>query len=179
MRDCLFVVEQEKQPWGQAMFDLLLAMAKAADDFRAQGAKEIPKPERDQWIAQYFSILACGFAVHSAQAPPQQSAGPKRQGRKKQQASKNLLDALLKRADQVLGFLQDLSVPFTNNLAERDLRMVKVQQKISGTFRSEEGATAFCLIRSYLSTMRKQGRSMLGAMAAVFAGTPFPVAWGT
>ena len=179
LRDCLFVAEQEKQSWGQAMFDLLLAMAKAADDFRAQGAKQVPKPERDQWIAQYFSILASGFAVHSAQAPPHQSTGPKRQGRKKQHASKNLLDALLKRADQVLGFLEDLSVPFTNNLAERDLRMVKVQQKISGTFRSEEGVTAFCTIRSYLSTMRKQGRSMLGAMAAVFAHTPFPVAWGT
>jgi hypothetical protein len=57
--------------------------------------------------------------------------------------------------------------------------MIKVQQKISGTFRSSQGATAFCIIRSYLSTMRKQGRSMLGAMAAVFAGFPFPVAWGT
>jgi Family of unknown function (DUF6444) len=62
--------------------------------------------------------------------------------------------------------------------AERDLHMIKVQQKISGTFRSPEGATAFCIIRSYLSTMRKQGRSMLGAMTSVFAGSPFPVAWG-
>ena len=57
--------------------------------------------------------------------------------------------------------------------------MIKVQQKISGTFRSAAGATAFCIIRGYLSTMRKQGRSMLEAMAAVFAGSPFPVAWGT
>jgi transposase len=57
--------------------------------------------------------------------------------------------------------------------------MIKVQQKISGTFRSSEGATAFCIIRSYLSTMRKQGRSMLGAIEAVFAGAPFPIAWGT
>jgi transposase len=79
----------------------------------------------------------------------------------------------------VLSFLEDLSVPFTNNLAERDLRMVKVQQKISGPFRSAERSTAFCVIRSYLSTLRKQGRSMLGAMAAVFAGSPFPVVWGT
>jgi transposase len=85
----------------------------------------------------------------------------------------------LSRAEQVLAFLDDLSIPFTNNQAERDLRMVKVQQKIAGTFRSEDGATAFCRIRSYLSTMRKQGRSMLGAMAAVFDGSPFPVAWGT
>jgi len=77
----------------------------------------------------------------------------------------------------VLAFLDDLSRPFTNNLAERDLRMVKVQQKIAGTFRSEVGATAFCHIRSYLSTMRKQGHTMLAALAAVFAGKPFPIAW--
>jgi hypothetical protein len=73
----------------------------------------------------------------------------------------NLLDAFLYRAEQVLGFLEDLSIPFTNNLAEHDLRMIKVQQKISGTFRSAEGITAFCAIRSYLFTMRKQGRPLL------------------
>ena len=80
-------------------------------------------------------------------------------------------------ADQVLAFLDDLSLPFTNTLAERDLRMVKVQQKIAGTFRSDAGATSFCRIRSYLSTMHKQGHSMLAALAAVFAGKPLPVAW--
>ncbi|EFH82718.1 IS66 family transposase [Ktedonobacter racemifer] len=179
LRDCLYVAEQEKQPWAQEMFDLLLSMAKAAEQWRGQGAKEIPQEERESWIAQYFSVLVSGFAAHSAQAPPEHGIMPKRPGRKKQDASKNLLDALLKRADQVLGFLEDLTVPFTNNLAERDLRMMKVQQKISGTFRSAEGATAFCVIRSYLSTMRKQGRSLFGAMVAVVAGSPFPVAWGT
>ncbi len=179
LRDCLLVAEQEKQPWAQEMFDLLLTMSRVAQSFRAQGVKALPKAEREHWIAQYFAVLASGFAAHAAHAPPETSSVPKRAGRKKQEASKNLLDALLKRAEQVLGFLEDLSVPFTNNLAERDLRMIKVQQKISGTFRSAEGASAFCIIRSYLSTMRKQGRSMLGAMAAVFAGSPFPVAWGT
>jgi hypothetical protein len=110
-------------------------------------------------------------------APPQALPLPKKRGRPKQEDAKNLLDALLTRAEQVLAFLDDLSVPFTNNQAERDLRMVNVQQKMSGTFRSAEGATAFCLIRSSLSTMRKQGRSMLAAMTAVFAGSPFPIAW--
>lgn len=179
LRDCLFVAEQEKHPWAQEMFDLLLLMSQVAESFRAQGAKVIPKEEREKLIAQYFSVLVSGFAVHTAHAPPENGGFPKRAGRKKQQASKKLLDALLKRADQVLGFLQDLCVPFDNNLAERDLRMIKVQQKISGTFRSAEGADAFCSIRSYLSTMRKQGRSMLEAMTAVFAGSPLPVAWGT
>lgn len=177
VRDCLFVAEQEKQPWAQKMVDLLLAMNKAAEQWRAQGAQALPQAERQEWIAQYFAVLACGFAPYCSHAPPDATILPRRPGRKKQDASKNLLDTLLKRAEQVLHFLEELSVPFTNNLAERDLRMIKVQQKISGTFRSAEGATAFCIIRSYLSTMRKQGHSMLAAMAAVFAGSPFPIAW--
>jgi transposase IS66 family protein len=98
-------------------------MSRVAQSFRAQGVKALPKAEREHWIAQYFSVLASGFAAHAAHAPPETSSVPKRAGRKKQEASKNLLDALLKRAEQVLGFLEDLSVPFTNNLAERDLRM--------------------------------------------------------
>ena len=130
--------------------------------------------ERDEWVTHYFEILVSGYA---AQPPPVEAEASKRRGRQKQSAAKNLLDDLLQRADQVLAFLDDLSLPFTNNLAERDLRMVKVQQKIAGTFRSDGGATSFCRIRSYLSTMHKQGHSMLAALAAVFAGEPLPVAW--
>jgi len=114
---------------------------------------------------------------YAAQPPPVEAEAIKRRGRQKQSAARNLLDDLLRRADQVLAFLDDLSLPFTNNLAERDLRMVKVQQKIAGTFCSDPGATSFCRIRSYLSTMHKQGHSMLAALAAVFAGKPLPVAW--
>jgi hypothetical protein len=134
-------------------------------------------------VLEYFELLRQGYVADRASlpkstAPPSQtSSQSKKQGRRKQSEAKNLLDALLKRAEQVLAFLDDLSVPFTNNLAERDLRMIKVQQKISGTFRSEQGATAFCAIRSYLSTIRKQGRSMLAAMTAVFEGSPFSLAW--
>lgn len=177
LRDCLFVAEQEKRPWAATMYELLLQMKETADTFRVQGAKALPQAERDALVLQYFELLRQGFAEHFALAPPEQTLAPKKPGRKKESASKNLLDALLSRAEQVLAFLDDLSIPFTNNQAERDLRMVKVQQKISGTFRSERGATAFCAIRSYLSTMRKQGRSMLNALVAVFEGTPFPIAW--
>ncbi len=174
-RDCISVVEQEQQEWAQEMADLLLDMVEAAEQWRARGEKRMPSQERDAWVAQYFELLASGFA---AQVPPSTpDPPPKQKGPKKQSASKNLLDAFLQRAEQVLAFLDDLSLPFTNNQAERDLRMIKVQQKISGTFRSEDGATAFCVIRSYLSTMRKQGRPMLAALAAVFAGFPFPIAW--
>ncbi len=69
------------------------------------------------------------------------------------------------------------SIHATAIMAGRDLRMVKVQQKISGTFRSEAGVTAFCRLRSYLSTMRKQGQAMLAALAAAFARRPLPIAW--
>ncbi|GCE10565.1 IS66 family transposase [Tengunoibacter tsumagoiensis] len=126
-------------------------------------------------MAQYFELLATGFAAQAP--PPETEKRPKKQGRPKQSAAKNLLDVLLLRGDEILDFLDDCSLPFTNNQAERDLRMIKVQQKTSGCFRSEEGATAFCTICSYLSTMRKQGRSMLGSLAAVFQGSPFPIAW--
>ena len=174
VRDCVYVGEQEQQAWATEMADLLVSMAQAADEWRRRGAPAVPADERDAWVAQYFDLLASGFA---AQPLPSAEDVPKRRGRRKQSAAKNLLDELLRRADQVLAFLDDLRVPFTNNQAERDLRMVKVQQKIAGTFRSEDGATAFCRIRSYLSTMRKQGHPMLVALAAVFAGQPLPIAW--
>lgn len=110
LRDGLAVAEQEKQLWAQEMFDLLLAMTKAADHWRGQGAENIPKGECDGWIAQYFAILASGLGAYLVQAPPIGQAEPKKRGRKKQDASKNLLDALLHRAEDVLCFLDDLSV---------------------------------------------------------------------
>jgi transposase len=174
LRDCTYLAEQEQQAWAAEMADHLLAMHHAAHEWRLHGATCVPRIERDEWVTRYFEILVSGYA---AQPPPAQTEASKRRGRQKQSAAKNLLDDLLRRADQVLAFLDDLSLPFTNNLAERDLRMVKVQQKIAGTFRSDAGATAFCRIRSYLSTMHKQGHSMLSALAAVFAGKPLPVAW--
>jgi transposase len=174
LRDCLYLAEQERQAWAAEMADHLLAMHHATQEWRLQGARCVPRLERDEWVTHYFEILLSGYA---AQPPPVEAEGIKRRGRQKQSAAKNLLDDLLKRAEQVLAFLNDLTLPFTNNQAERDLRMVKVQQKIAGTFRSEHGATAFCRIRSYLSTMHKQGHSMLAALTAVFAGKPLPVAW--
>ena len=86
--------------------------------------------------------------------------------------SRRLVNRLLRRREEVLRFLSDLSVPFTNNGAERDLRMIKVQQKIGGCFRSEDGARAFCRVRSYLSTARKQGYPLLSALERVLNGKP-------
>ncbi len=177
LRDCLAVAELEKQSWAQEMHEVLLQMNEALHQARAQGRPALAPSVRDALVAQYFEILQRGYQQWQQTHPPPPPSAPKKRGRPKQDPGKNLLDALLTEAEKVLAFVDDFTVPFTNNLAERDLRMLKVQQKISGTFRSDQGATAFCTIRSYLSTMRKQGRSMLEALVAAFEDSPFPVAW--
>jgi len=174
VRDCAGVALQEHQEWAAEMQDFLLDLHDVCQEWRLLHLTSVPATERDDWVARYFEILAAGYA---AQPPPPASPAGSRTGRRKQSKAKNLLDALLLRAEQVLALLDDLSIPFTNNQAERDLRWAKVQQKIAGTFRSATGATAFCRIRSYLSTMQKQGHPMLSALTAVFHGHPLPVAW--
>ena len=174
VRDCAAVAQQEQQEWATEMQDFLLDLHDACEEWRLLGLPAVPALERDDWVARYFEILATGY---TAQPPPPASRAGPHTGRRKQSQAKNLLDALLERAEQVLALLDDLCIPFTNNQAERDLRWAKVQQKISGTFRSATGVTAFCRIRSYLSTMHKQGHPMLAALTAVFHGQPFPVAW--
>lgn len=178
LRELTLVAEQDGQAWAGELAEVLRGMAAAATEWRATGARRLPDEERSAWIAQYHALLARGFAAHAPPAPAAARLSGRR-GRLKQAPAKNLLDALLRHSDRVLAFLEDLTVPFTNNQAERDLRMAKVQQKIAGTFRSEAGATGYCRLRSYLSTMRKQGHGMLEALTAVFAGHPLPVAWGS
>src|SRR5229473_2364222 len=175
VRDCAGVAQQEHQEWAVEMQDFLLDLHDACQEWRLLHLSAVPAIERDEWVARYFEILAAGYA---AQPPPLMSSAGSHKGRQKQSKAKNLLDALMARADQVLALLDDLRIPFTNNQAERDLRWAKVQQKIAGTFRSATGVTAFCRIRSYLSTMHKQGHPMLSALTAVFHGQPLPVAWG-
>jgi transposase len=174
LRDCAAVAEQEHPEGAAEMQDFLLDLHDACREWRLLHLSAVPAIERDDWVARYFEMLAAGYA---AQPPPLTSSVGLRKGRRKQSQAKNLLDALLLRAEQVLALLDDLRIPFTNNQAERDLRWVKVQQKIAGTFRSATGVTAFCPIRSYLSTMQKQGHPMLSALTAVFHGQPLPVAW--
>ena len=104
--------------------------------------------------------------------------GKKKRGRKKQTKGKNLLDRLSKHADAVLMFLHDLVVPFDNNQAERDLRMCKVKQKISGCFRTKQGAAVFCRIRSYVSCLKKQGKPILQGIELAIRGRPVVVTGG-
>ena len=108
-------------------------------------------------------------ALQANPAPPPVRG---RQGRQREGPLRNLLLRLKIHQTAVLAFMRDFQVPFDNNLAERDLRMAKVRQKIAGSFRSWRGAEIFCTIRGYISTLRKQKQNVLAALNAVFAGTP-------
>lgn len=141
-------------------------MKYAADQAREQGQRCLHPLRICAFEARYRALLQAGY---KANAPPAPNGKP---GRDKQGSARNLLLRLDAQQAWVLAFLSDLSVPFDNNLAERDLRMMKVKQKVSGGFRSQEGADAFNRIRGYISTLRKQGRQVLSALHAVFSGQP-------
>lgn len=169
LRELTFVEEELQQAWAGSLKTLLREMQAAVDTARAAGATQLEPAVRDGFIARYEALLAEGI-VQNPQPPPAADGGQRRRGRRKQSPVRNLLERLWTFEQEVLAFLDDLTIPFDNNQAERDLRPVKVQQKISGTFRSDPGADAFCTLRSVLSTWRKQGRSGLAALDAAFAG---------
>ena len=164
LRELQALVEIEKEDWARKMQRLLRRACHASNLAHEQGVSLSPR-----LIALfercYDAILREGFAFHEAR-PTLISAAVKarRRGRQPRRVGHNLLLRLSTRKSDVLRFLSDPTVPFTNNLAERDGRMMKLRQKISGDFRSEDGATDFGVIRSLLSTAKKQGWDILQAL---------------
>jgi len=168
LRELRFISEQYSQDWAERMAQLLL-----------DAKHEVEACPDDQWTLsaerlgahwqRYDTLLQQGFEAN----PPPNQPLPKKRGRNKQTPPKNLLDRLLKYKAETLAFLSDFRIPFDNNLAERDVRMMKVKQKISGTFRTQIGAEIFCDIRSYISTVRKQGHMVIQALLDALLGQPF------
>jgi transposase len=153
--------------WAADLKELLLDMKQATQQAREQGKLWLDPLEAVDWEARFLELLEDQDRLHPYVIAPSGA-----RGRCKQSAARNLLDRLRKQQQAVLAFLEDLRVDFDNNLAERDLRMVKVQQKVSGCFRSEAFAKAFSRIRGYLSTLRKQGMPLLSALQATLGGHP-------
>jgi len=134
---------------------------------RASGQTPLPERTRAAIYQRCGRLLAQGWAAN----PPLREALPRRRGRPKHNKAQNLLGRLGDTAAG-LAFVDNLTLPFDNNRAERDVRMVKVQQKASGMFRSVAGARAFARIRSYFSTLRKQGLPVYAASLSLFRGQP-------
>ena len=155
--------EQDHQQWAKAMQTLLINLAKAVED--AGGC--LPPDEAKRWRRRYRRLLK---KADSECPPPDESQRKGKRGRLKRSKARNLLERLGNFEQDVLRFMAVENVPFTNNQGENDLRMTKVQQKISGCFRSMEEAKIFCRVRSYLSTCRKRGITATQALTLLFQG---------
>ena len=155
---------------------LLLEIEEAVREEAALGGRCLAPERVEELERRYQRLVQAGLEANPPPPPPppppteQRSTG--KRGPRKQSKGKNLVDRLEKYREAVLRFMHDFRVPFDNNQAERDIRMVKVRQKISGCFRTIEGAAAFLRIRGYISTVRKQGENVLGALEGVFTGEP-------
>jgi len=159
LRELKALIDIEKEPWAWALHRFLRQACHAANLACAQ--RRSLRPAFLAWLsARYERILAQGFAFHESQ-PPLGAWECKRRGRTRRRTGHNLLIRLRDHKDDTLRFLRDPTVPFTNNQAERDLRRMKVRQKISGGFRSDTGAQTFATLRTVLSTARKQGWNIL------------------
>src|SRR5712691_7399450 len=173
LRELTFVEEELKQAWARKMKELLLDMKAEVARAKALGQHELDVLVLAGLLRRYDELLTEGYLANPPPPAPSKSEQSKRApGRPKQSPARNLLDRLSGGKWAVLRFLLDFAVPFDNNQAERDLRMIKVQQKISGCFRTEHGVAIFCRIRSYLSTLRKQGIELFSALEHTLSGHP-------
>jgi transposase len=160
LRELERAVEQDKQKWAEQMITLLTEINKATSD--AGGC--LATAQSEPYTKRYRQVL---LEAEQECPPPDET---KKRGKTARSKARNLLERLRDFESETLRFMVDPNVPFSNNQAENDLRMTKVQQKISGCFRSMDGAKIFCRIRSYLSTCRKQGVTASDALRLLFQG---------
>jgi transposase len=164
LRELKGLIEFDRETWAEQMRDTLLEANAAVRTARAAGATFLPAEKIKAFVARFWDAVRFGFAFH--RSLPKLPRNPKAGSRVKRRPGLNLLLRFKKYKDATLRFLTDFDVPFTNNLAEQDLRMMKVKMKISGAFRTLQGAKDFACLRSVVSTARKQGCNILETLAA-------------
>jgi transposase len=164
LRELEGLIEFDKEAWAELMRAVLREANAAVRAAREAGKRALPPEEVKAFGDRYWAAVRMGLAYH--RGLPKLPTTAKGRGRPKQRAGHNLLDRLKKFKTETLRFLTDFDVPFTNNLAEQDLRMMKVKMKISGCFRTLEGARIFALLRSIVSTARKQRYNILQVLTA-------------
>jgi transposase len=173
LRERLFLHEEHHQAWADELAPLLVSAKDLTAAARVAGPDRLDPVTVATNEAHDAHLLWQGRRANPPvppdEAPPQPG---RRKGRRQQTKAQNLLARLVTHRDAVLAFVHNLRVPFDNNQAERDLRMLKVQQKNPGGSRSAAGAASFARIRVYISTVRTQGLPVLAALETVFAGSP-------
>lgn len=169
LRELTYLEENHDQAWATQMKTHLLDIKKVVDEKKTQGLDELEAKELEAFENKYHQILEAGKAEHPEL--PQKEKG--KRGKPKQHKAKNLWDRLKDFDEETLRFMNDFTVPFDNNQGERDIRMNKLKQKISGCFRSQMGSKIFCRTRGYISTAKKNGINVLEALSGAFRGTPY------
>jgi transposase len=167
LRELTFIFEQYGQLWAKEMKALLLEIKEDVGLARERGMTSLSEETKQEFERRYKEIVQTGL---KANPPPPKPVGKK--GKAKKSDALNLLIRMQQYQDMILRFMSDFAVPFDNNRAESDLRMMKLRQKISGCFRTEAGVAIFCDLRSYLSTMQKQDVPLLTALRSAVIGSP-------
>jgi len=171
LRTLLFLLERYPQKWIKPLKDLLLKIKARVERAQEKMQTRLSTRQRNLFHQAYDQLIAQGLRANPPPSEKNRKAGQR--GRLKQSPARNLLLRLQEHKEAVLALMNDFNVPFDNNQAERDLRMMKVKQKVSGGFRSTAGAQNFCQIRGYLSTARKNGVKALAALRLAFDNQPF------
>jgi transposase len=177
LRELVYVEEvcAEQQQWTRPLAKPLLDIKAEVEGAQARGETKLSDERLTCFTARYDRLVKRAARLNPPPKAEKADALAKRYKvarAKRRDPARPLISRLQTKREQVLRFMMDFRVPFHNNASERDIRMVKLQQKISGCFRTEEGAAAFCRIRSYLSSARKQGHSPLSALERAFRGKP-------